>query len=513
MSLAGTKFKTCFHGTDYFHIAANPSGGIKLIPSSSQPISWSLTPSVIHGIGCNGAKFFIFYSIGPNLYRLTYDTGLTYTESDILYATSFVDIHLADNNYPAEFTWMMTYADGNGAQCQFYNLHGAALSISTNLTTDICIPIESVAASSYQYALLQTDIQTCEVGTIDNAFSSNLPLYTTPPDLQESFLYNGDYYLTGLSSGLYEQIYLGNAQDKETVSGVASRSSLILQSDVAQYDGVLISLLVLQSGSMSFMAKYQLTSTTIPQIMDGVLGLTATSLIDVVQLNSTTFRLYFVNGTELNTVDFLLTGDIFSSNTPIVNIPQSLPAPPTPPLSPSTPLSPTPLTDPPIVVVSVNSSVTVEDLNLNQTTVLVISNEAVVTVTNCASLAGTLKYVLSQPQYEELIANNTLDVLVLLTQCANGSFDAIEIVAENNQDDCLTFTGKPNKDPAQLTLLITTQQSVDCGQVIDEPLLPIGAIIGIVVGCAGAVTLIIVLALYFSPVREKVFPYANRNAR
>jgi hypothetical protein len=39
---------------------------------------------------------------------------------------------------------------------------------------------------------------------------------------------------------------------------------------------------------------------------------------------------------------------------------------------------------------------------------------------------------------------------------------------------------------------------------------PVEKRIGIVVCCAGEVVLIIVLALYFSPMREKVFPYAKR---
>jgi hypothetical protein len=138
-------------------------------------------------------------------------------------------------------------------------------------------------------------------------------------------------------------------------------------------------------------------------------------------------------------------------------------------------------------VISFNST-TVTTLTLTNITVLVVTNETVIEVSDCAELAGKLKYILTQSQYNALLEKETLDIIVLLTQCTNGSFDSIEVIIEGVHVECLEFTGTPNLSPSQLTLLVT-KSAGGCNLNTSEPGLSTGAIIGIVVGCAAAVVL------------------------
>lgn len=214
-------------------------------------------------------------------------------------------------------------------------------------------------------------------------------------------------------------------------------------------------------------------------------------VIGLDQLDNSSFVMTYWNGTALKSVI-----GRFSESAPVV----------------FEPVSSVPVESPPVgqEVIVFNSTTVVTTLVLTNTSVLVVSNEAVIEVTDCTLLAGKLKYILSQKQYDDLLDKETLDILVLLTQCANGSFDSIEVIFEGVDVGCLDFSGEPNLLPSQLTLLVTKSKG-DCNSNVIDDTLTTGAIIGIVVGCAAAVVLIIVLALYFSPLSAKVFPYAPKN--
>lgn len=496
LSSGKTTFKTCFDGSNYFHVAAIRTE-FKYISNTTPSVGHFISPSAssIKAIGCAGTKFYIYYTTPTEtLHQLIVDTASGSIEAR-LFEPSFSLLKIA--SYPQDFLLAITTTSN---ACNLYPGNGSTIINGPDIgAPSLCIPISSLSTSTFYYGTLDpTSLSYLESppGEPVTFNFSTLSLLSSP----ESYTYLGDFYVTALSSGSFVQFY-ANQDVPVNMGGVAYRTSLIFETDLASpFNGALVTVMVPFGGGGSLTVLATKKNTTVIQAsIYGVIGVSESSLITVAQLDPDKILVNILNGTILNSVIISLVGD--PPQAPITNAPSTTPTVFFPPSDSQIPNT---------VTIAVNSSVAVDELNLNATTVLVVSNEAVITVTNCASLAGTLQYVLSQPQYETLIANNTLNIPVLLTECTNGSFDSIQ-VTWSDPDDCVTFTAEPNKTPSQLTLLVTTLQSIDCDQIIGEPdVLSTGAIIGIAVGCAVAVVLIILLALYVSPVRKKVFPYGKR---
>lgn len=155
-------------------------------------------------------------------------------------------------------------------------------------------------------------------------------------------------------------------------------------------------------------------------------------------------------------------------------------------------------------VLVVNASTIVENLTLSGNSTLVLNEGAVITVKGCATLNGTLVIVLSNGTIQQVVNNNgTVNLLVMEVACRNGDFNEIQI--QGDLPDCYEWSTDPSYSPTQLTLVISTQNDCEI-DTMDYT----GLIIGVVIGGAVLVVGILLLSFYFSPLREKVFPYARK---
>lgn len=142
--------------------------------------------------------------------------------------------------------------------------------------------------------------------------------------------------------------------------------------------------------------------------------------------------------------------------------------------------------------------------SLNSTVTITADGTITVTGLDCVQFNGKL---IVEIDYKKL--NLTYNELVLMYySCFNSSFNNVEF-NQINQPQCIKDAGlKPEikYSPAQLSIVLPKEDR--CGSSSGS--LPDWAIAVIVVGALIIVTGILLLALYCSPVREKVFPYAKK---
>jgi hypothetical protein len=154
----------------------------------------------------------------------------------------------------------------------------------------------------------------------------------------------------------------------------------------------------------------------------------------------------------------------------------------------------------------VNASTVVGDLILGENSTLVINDGAVITVSGCATLNGTLVIVLNNGTIQQVFSNGSINIVVMELVCRDGDFNEIQI--QGDLGDCYDWNADPNYSPTQLTLVISTTNNGWCP--VDYIPDYTGLIIGVVIGGAALVVGILLLSLYFSPLRAKVFPYARK---
>jgi hypothetical protein len=447
-------------------------------------------------IGCieNGIQAFYFNQQSP-LYQKRFgddgDRGITFENQISVFAMK--SVYLANERVFFVFSTPISAEDN--IQSQYFDV---SLSAVTNKNSPSSSQTPIAAHVMEQLTELNvylegSTITASALGAQPYSFSetfsgsalTSIEVFWSPPSYYIALFVDGEF-------AIYYKKELDPAPEVYDFIGTAVAKNMQFRSELfPEWNGALFSL---QSNRSGFYLHGFVNGSQV--FSENVLAPPLSSLLDkpilsLDQLDEASFIMTFWDGVSL-------TSQVarFSEIPPVTLTPVTPPE--TPPQGDNT------------QVISFNSTTTVTTLALTNNTVLVVTNEAVIEVTDCAELAGKLKYILTQSQYNALLEKETIDIIVLLTQCTNGSFDAIEVIFEGVDAECLEFTGTPNLSPSQLTLLVT-KSTGGCNLSTSEPGLSTGAIIGIVVGCAAAVVLIIVLALYFSPLSAKVFPYAPKN--
>jgi hypothetical protein len=166
-------------------------------------------------------------------------------------------------------------------------------------------------------------------------------------------------------------------------------------------------------------------------------------------------------------------------------------------------------------VTTVESSIILSSLILEQNSKLIVQEGAILQVSGCAVFNGTLLLVLSNETIQ-ILRNSSVTIDVIQYTCLDGTFSEIGVDGDPDLKDCEKLIGNPSYSPSLLAITVSIDNS-QCNLQGQSPMSVESnadntALIAGVVAGGGCVLVvgILLLAFYFSPIRQKVFPYAKK---